>query len=309
MTGSGQASSPPEMDRASIFERVHTLVQHIPPGKVATYGQISNLMGNLLSPLAVGWALHSCPEGVPWQRVVNASGGCSTDRLPDMPQGLQRAMLESEGVAFGDDRFLELCRDGGFDLLCHHAADVTDYRSPDFDLDAARAQVADRKLLFVIAASGGCFTNPWLRAGFRGRGLAVPGCVREEGQVLQPVVDRTEVREQHDTVAIQNIAARKHACNLAVLDPSAVAQRQTGVIAAGTAGIIQRQIGETMVFGPALCRIKRFPDLHQDHDDLIGNRGLELLLQLLQGREFAQAGWAPGSPEVHEHDLSTRPGQ
>lgn len=37
------------------------------------------------------------------------------------------------GVAFGDARFLDLVGSGGFDLLAHHAADVTNYRSPDFD--------------------------------------------------------------------------------------------------------------------------------------------------------------------------------
>ena len=65
-----------------------------------TYGQIAIALGNALSPRAVGWALHGCPEDVPWQRVVNASGGCSTDRLPDIPKGLQRALLEAEGVRF-----------------------------------------------------------------------------------------------------------------------------------------------------------------------------------------------------------------
>jgi methylated-DNA-protein-cysteine methyltransferase-like protein len=63
-----------------------------------TYGQIASLLGNRLSPRAVGWMLHRCPDDVPWQRVVNASGGFSTDRLPDFPKGLQRAMLETEGV-------------------------------------------------------------------------------------------------------------------------------------------------------------------------------------------------------------------
>lgn len=65
-----------------------------------TYGQIAIALGNTLSPRAVGWALHGCPEDVPWQRVVNASGGCSTDRLPDIPKGLQRALLEGEGIRF-----------------------------------------------------------------------------------------------------------------------------------------------------------------------------------------------------------------
>ena len=42
--------------------------------------------------------------------------------------------------AFGDARFLELVNGNGFDLLCHHAARVTDYRSPDFDIVAALAE-------------------------------------------------------------------------------------------------------------------------------------------------------------------------
>ena len=41
------------------------------------------------------------------------------------------------GVAFGDEPFLGLLRKGGWDLLAHHAADVTNYRSPDFDTAAA----------------------------------------------------------------------------------------------------------------------------------------------------------------------------
>jgi UDP-glucose 4-epimerase len=41
---------------------------------------------------------------------------------------------------FGAARFLDLVAGQGFDLLCHHAARVTDYRSPDFDVAAALAE-------------------------------------------------------------------------------------------------------------------------------------------------------------------------
>jgi methylated-DNA-protein-cysteine methyltransferase-like protein len=73
-----------------------------------TYGQIAALLEHGLSPRAVGWAMHGCPANVPWQRVVNASGGCSTERLPDAPPGLQRALLAAEGVAFRDNGTLDL---------------------------------------------------------------------------------------------------------------------------------------------------------------------------------------------------------
>ncbi|MEX1012829.1 MAG: NAD(P)-dependent oxidoreductase [Waddliaceae bacterium] len=35
--------------------------------------------------------------------------------------------------AFGDEKFIDLLKTGSFDLLCHHGADVENYRSPDFD--------------------------------------------------------------------------------------------------------------------------------------------------------------------------------
>lgn len=38
---------------------------------------------------------------------------------------------------FGSEGFLKLIEEGSWDLLCHHAADVTNYKSPDFDVAAA----------------------------------------------------------------------------------------------------------------------------------------------------------------------------
>ncbi len=95
-------------ERSKAFEAVYLLVRRIPRGRVMTYGQIAGLIEHTLSPRAVGWALHGCPEDVPWQRVVNASGGCSTERLPDTPPGLQQALLEHEGIAFRENDTLDL---------------------------------------------------------------------------------------------------------------------------------------------------------------------------------------------------------
>ena len=95
-------------EREQVFRRVYALVSRIPKGRVMTYGQIATLIENRVSPRAVGWAMHGCPRGVPWQRVVNASGGTSTDRLPDMPPGLQRALLEAEGVIFRPNGTVDL---------------------------------------------------------------------------------------------------------------------------------------------------------------------------------------------------------
>jgi UDP-glucose 4-epimerase len=61
------------------------------------------------------------------------------------------------GVSFGDDRFLELVRHEHWDVLAHHAAEVTNYRSPDFDA-AAALQGNIRRLPAVLDAlrAGGC---------------------------------------------------------------------------------------------------------------------------------------------------------
>ena len=73
-----------------------------------TYGQIATLLGSRLSPRAVGWAMHGCPRNVPWHRVVNAAGGCSTDRLPHIRPGTQQSLLRAEGVTFRADDTLDL---------------------------------------------------------------------------------------------------------------------------------------------------------------------------------------------------------
>ncbi|MGB6882273.1 MAG: NAD(P)-dependent oxidoreductase [Microgenomates group bacterium] len=51
----------------------------------------------------------------------------------------ERVKLVSElckivpGVSFGDDKFLDLIKSSSWDVLCHHAAQATNPRSPDFD--------------------------------------------------------------------------------------------------------------------------------------------------------------------------------
>ncbi|MBK7644924.1 MAG: NAD(P)-dependent oxidoreductase [Planctomycetes bacterium] len=60
------------------------------------------------------------------------------------------------GVAFGDEGFLELARQGGFDLLAHHAADVTNYKSADFDtVEALRNNTRNLGALLAALHAGG----------------------------------------------------------------------------------------------------------------------------------------------------------
>ncbi len=99
-----------EKKEPSPFARVQALVKRIPKGRVATYGQLSRLIGGRLTPVGVGWAIRAAAEGtIPWQRVVNASGGISTEHEHE---DLQRAMLESEGVRFDGEGRIDLARYG-----------------------------------------------------------------------------------------------------------------------------------------------------------------------------------------------------
>jgi len=80
-------------------------VRQIPRGKVATYGQIAQLVGGCSAQM-VGFALASLPEGldVPWQRVINREGKISPHGF-GFGSAVQRDLLVEEGVEFDlDDR-------------------------------------------------------------------------------------------------------------------------------------------------------------------------------------------------------------
>ncbi|HSX31508.1 MAG TPA: MGMT family protein [Candidatus Saccharimonadales bacterium] len=59
----------------SFRERVEALVSQIPPGRVMTYGQLAALCGNARAARIVGGIAHFGNPALPWQRVVNKSGG------------------------------------------------------------------------------------------------------------------------------------------------------------------------------------------------------------------------------------------
>ena len=82
-------------------ERVFEIVREIPAGQVMTYGQIAEILGENYTPRTVGFVMHAATEDVPWQRVINAQGACSTGHIV-LPVNLQQQMLESEGVVFNE---------------------------------------------------------------------------------------------------------------------------------------------------------------------------------------------------------------
>jgi methylated-DNA-protein-cysteine methyltransferase-like protein len=81
-------------------DKIYRLVRRIPKGKVMTYGQLAVILGKGYTARTVGHAMKVCDtDTVPWQRVINSRGACSTGRLT-LPENLQQKMLEDEGVIF-----------------------------------------------------------------------------------------------------------------------------------------------------------------------------------------------------------------
>jgi len=109
-------SSPP--DPNAFKNKVWEVVRLIPPGEVATYGQIAGLIPvpagmDARDYLAfgarwVGGAMAACPADVPWQRVINSQGKISLP--PGQGADHQRQLLEAEGIEFDERGRIDLTR-------------------------------------------------------------------------------------------------------------------------------------------------------------------------------------------------------
>ena len=83
-------------------ERVYAIVSEIPVGRVMTYGQTAEMLGEGYTPRTVGFVMHAADtKEIPWQRVINSQGACSTGRMT-VPINLQQQILEAEGVKFNE---------------------------------------------------------------------------------------------------------------------------------------------------------------------------------------------------------------
>jgi len=83
------------------------IIQSIPAGKVATYGQIALLAGNHRNARRVSRLIHTCSKkhNLPWHRIVNIQGKIS---LKGEKFDIQYAMLKAEGIEFGANNAIDL---------------------------------------------------------------------------------------------------------------------------------------------------------------------------------------------------------
>ncbi len=102
------------------YVRIIARVRDIPPGTVASYGQIAELAGIPRGARQVGYALKNLPKGsdVPWHRVVNSAGKISLP--PDSAsfvEQVRRLADENVVVLNGTIRMSRFCWEPDMDEL------------------------------------------------------------------------------------------------------------------------------------------------------------------------------------------------
>lgn len=92
---------------------VYKAVEQIPQGRVATYGEVARMAGSPRASRAVGNILHKNPffGVVPCHRVVHADGALA-EPFAFGGAGVQREMLEKEGVTFTKDGRVDMKKYG-----------------------------------------------------------------------------------------------------------------------------------------------------------------------------------------------------
>ncbi|MFC1850191.1 MGMT family protein [candidate division CSSED10-310 bacterium] len=91
-------------------KHILALIKRVPPGKVATYGQIAAYAGNPRAARQVVRILHtlSRQENLPWHRIINSKGRISLK--PGLGYEEQRFLLTQEGVEFNERDIIDLER-------------------------------------------------------------------------------------------------------------------------------------------------------------------------------------------------------
>lgn len=87
------------MDKEQRNQKIYAVIAAIPPGKVASYGQVAEIAGIPRGARQVAYALRCLPRnhGLPWFRIITASGKLAFE--PDSSAfKRQRDTLLSEGV-------------------------------------------------------------------------------------------------------------------------------------------------------------------------------------------------------------------
>jgi O-6-methylguanine DNA methyltransferase len=95
-------------EQKPFADRVLSVVRRIPPGRVATYGDVAAMAGRPRAARAVGNIMRTCRRpDIPCHRVIAAGGQLGGYGGSEM---MKRALLTAEGVIVSGRRVRELDR-------------------------------------------------------------------------------------------------------------------------------------------------------------------------------------------------------
>lgn len=106
---SAEIAAPGKPERA-----IYAVVRAIPRGHVATYGEVAELAGLPRGHRIAARAMRTCPESLPWHRVVGKKDARRGQiNIEDHEHArVQRTRLEAEGVEFDARGLIPLQRFG-----------------------------------------------------------------------------------------------------------------------------------------------------------------------------------------------------
>ena len=99
------------MEKPNPFnQKVYLTVSKIPYGKIATYGQIAELIYEYGCARQVGWALRrlKLPSTIPWYRVINSKGEITMSLSRNGTDWIQKDFLIKEGIKFNSKMKIDM---------------------------------------------------------------------------------------------------------------------------------------------------------------------------------------------------------
>ena len=98
------------MGKNLFSQKVYLKVSEIPHGKIATYGQIADLIYAYGNARQVGWALRrlKLPSTIPWHRVINSKGEISMSLSRKGTDWIQKELLIKEGIKFNSKMKIDI---------------------------------------------------------------------------------------------------------------------------------------------------------------------------------------------------------
>ena len=98
------------MEKNLFNQKVYLKVSKIPHGKIATYGQIADLIYAYGKARQVGWALRrlELPSTIPWHRVINSKGEITMSLSRKGTDWIQRELLIKEGIKFNSKMKIDI---------------------------------------------------------------------------------------------------------------------------------------------------------------------------------------------------------